>query len=128
MTIELNIFNISHQPVDNDNNDVCEVNILESAIHDSFLNSFGDDSLEKCLSHFNMNIDEDHLISEVNSLLETTPLMDINKWEIKDESFLPSKSIISPFESVTLSQLESVTSPTSKLVTSAQLESVIPPP
>ena len=43
-----------------------------------------------------MNIDEECLISEVNSLLETTPLMDIDKWEAKFETVQPSQSVMPP--------------------------------
>ena len=71
-------------------------NMIESKIKDSFLRSFGDDPLEECLAHFNMSIDEDYLISEVNSLLETTPLMDIDKWEAKFVTVQPPQSVIPP--------------------------------
>ena len=67
MTVELNVFNVSCQPADTD--ELCEINMIENAIHDSFLSSFGDDSLEQFMSHSNMSIDEDCLINEVNSLL-----------------------------------------------------------
>ena len=94
MTVELNVFNVSRQPADTD--ELCEINMIENAIHDSFLSSFADDHLEKCLAHFSMNIDEECLISEVNSLLESTPLMDIDKWEAKFETVQPSQSVIPP--------------------------------
>ena len=94
MTVDLNVFNVSRQPADTD--ELCEINMIENAIHDSFLISFADDHLEKCLAHFSTNIDEDCLISEVNSLLESTPLMDIDKWEAKFETVQPSQSVIPP--------------------------------
>ena len=53
-----------------------------------------DDPLEKCLNHFGMNINEDHIISEVNSLLESTPLMNIDKWKVKMEPVLPESILI----------------------------------
>ncbi|MCS5023627.1 retropepsin-like domain-containing protein, partial [Staphylococcus aureus] len=44
MTVELNVFNASRQPVDND--DFCEVNMIAVAIHDSFFSFYCDDPLE----------------------------------------------------------------------------------
>ena len=44
MTVELNVFNVSCQHADTD--ELCEINMIENAIHDSFLSSFGDDPLE----------------------------------------------------------------------------------
>ncbi|KAL5550681.1 hypothetical protein UlMin_000857 [Ulmus minor] len=97
MTVELNVFNVAHKGVEID--DLCDVNMIETATHDFFLQMNGNDSFEKCLAQFGMNIDLDSSISEVNSLLESTPLMDTEKWKAKIEPFLPIESTHSLSES-----------------------------
>ncbi|KAL5559991.1 hypothetical protein UlMin_036202 [Ulmus minor] len=87
MTVELNVFNVAHKSVEID--DLCDVNMIETATHDFFLQMNGNDPFEKCLAQFGMTIDLDSSISEVNSLLESTPLMDTEKWKAKIEPFLP---------------------------------------
>ncbi|KAL6542017.1 hypothetical protein OROGR_011503 [Orobanche gracilis] len=44
-----------------------------------------DDLFESCLAHFGSDFDIDGSINEVNSLLESTPLLDNDKWKIKIE-------------------------------------------
>lgn len=68
MTLELNVFNCGHQPTDT--NDLCEVNMIESTIHESFLNFTCDDPLEECLSNFETNFNE-KWVNEVNALLKS---------------------------------------------------------
>ncbi|KAL5543353.1 hypothetical protein UlMin_007137 [Ulmus minor] len=97
MTVELNVFNVAHKGVEID--DLCDVNMIETATHDFFLQMNGNDPFEKCLAQFGMNIDLDSSISEVNSLLESTPLMDTEKWKAKIEPFLPIESTHSLSES-----------------------------
>ncbi|KAL5543363.1 hypothetical protein UlMin_007147 [Ulmus minor] len=97
MTFELNVFNVVHKGVEID--DLCDVNMIETATHDFFLQMNGNDPFEKCLAQFGMNIDLDSSISEVNSLLESTPLMDTEKWKAKIEPFLPIESTHSLSES-----------------------------
>ncbi|KAL5570758.1 hypothetical protein UlMin_020355 [Ulmus minor] len=92
MTVELNVFNVVHKGVEID--DLCDVNMIETATHDFFLQMNGNYPFEKCLAQFSMNIDLDSSISEVNSLLESTPLMDTEKWKAKIEPFLPIESTI----------------------------------
>ena len=97
MTVELNVFNVAHKGVEID--DLCDVNMIETATHDFFLQMNGNDPFEKCLAQFGMNIDLNSSISEVNSLLESTPLMDTEKWKAKIEPFLPIESTHSLSES-----------------------------
>ncbi|KAL5537987.1 hypothetical protein UlMin_045695 [Ulmus minor] len=85
MTVELNVFNVAHKGVEID--DLCDVNMIETATHDFFLQMNGNDPFEKCLAY------------EVNSLLESTPLMDTKKWKAKIEPFLPIESTHSLSES-----------------------------
>ncbi|KAL5546440.1 hypothetical protein UlMin_006127 [Ulmus minor] len=80
MTVELNVFNVAHKGVEID--DLCDVNMIETATHDFFLQMNGNDPFEKCLAQF-----------------ESTPLMDTEKWKAKIEPFLPIESTHSLSES-----------------------------
>ena len=60
MTVELNIFDISKQVLDNDNEDICEVNMIGSLVHDTFLQSSCEDPLKACLTHFDCNLDTEN--------------------------------------------------------------------
>ena len=93
MTLELNIFNICKQPGDVE--DVHEVNLIETLVQDHFLPSLFSDPLEACLSHFN-NFDEDSVISSINSLLESAPLLDTDKWRTRFEELPPRDTIPIP--------------------------------
>ena len=55
MTIELNIFDISKQVLDNE--DICEVNMIGSLVHDTFIQSRCEEPLKACLTLFYCNLD-----------------------------------------------------------------------
>ena len=76
MTVELNIFDISKQVLDNE--DICEVNMIGSLAHDAFLQSSCEDPLKACLTHFNCNLDTKKSIEEVNALLDSVSLLSID--------------------------------------------------
>ena len=78
MTVELNIFHISKQVLDNE--DICEVDMIESLVHDTFLQSSYEDPLEACLKLFGCNFDIEHSIEEVNALLDSVPFLSIDSW------------------------------------------------
>ena len=78
MTVELNIFDISKQVLDNDNEDICEVNMIGSLVHDTFLQSSCEDPLKACLTHFDCNLDTKKSIEEVNALLDSVSLLSID--------------------------------------------------
>ncbi|KAL5725417.1 hypothetical protein ACHQM5_008564 [Ranunculus cassubicifolius] len=87
MTIELNVFNVCKQPgnIDcEDDDDVQEVNMIESVVEDQFLWSSIPDPLEACLTHFEFFNDESN-ICEVNALLDSAPLLDTDKWKARFE-------------------------------------------
>ena len=73
MTIELNIFHISKQVLDNE--DICEVDMIKSLVHDTFQQSSYEDPLEACLNIFGCNFDIEQSIEEVNALLVFVPLL-----------------------------------------------------
>jgi len=83
MTLELNIFNICKQPGDVD--DVHEINFVETIMQDQFLPSLFFDHLKTCLAPLN----EDSIISSINSLLESTPLLNTNKRMTHFKEFPP---------------------------------------
>nr|XP_023870535.1 uncharacterized protein LOC111983105 [Quercus suber] len=60
MTVELNIFDISKQVLDKE--DICEVNMIGSLVHDTFLQSSCEDPLKDCLTHLNCNLDTEKSI------------------------------------------------------------------
>ena len=81
MTVELNIFHISKQVLNNE--DICEVDMIESLVHDTFLQSSCEDPLEACLNLFGCNFDIEHSIEEINALLDSVPLLSTNSWQPK---------------------------------------------
>ena len=81
MIVELNIFHISKQMLDNE--DICEVDMIKSLVHDTFLQSSYKDPLEACLNLFGCNFDIEHSIEEVNALLDSIPLLSTDCWQPK---------------------------------------------
>ena len=81
MTVELNIFHISKQVLNNE--DICEVDMIESLVHDTFLQLSYEDPLEACLNLFGCNFDIEHSIEEINALLDSVPLLSTNSWQPK---------------------------------------------
>jgi hypothetical protein len=81
MTIELNIFDISKQTPGNE--EVNEVYMVENLVHDTFIQSSLEDPLEACTSHFGGTFDIEKSVEEVNTLLDSTPLLSANKWQPK---------------------------------------------
>ena len=58
--------------------------------------SHSEDPLEVCLAHFGYDFDDDSVICEVNALLDSTPLLDTNKWKRKLEPLVFSDSRLVP--------------------------------
>ena len=78
MTVELNIFDISKQVPDKE--DICEVNMIESLVHDTFIQSRCEDPLKACLTLFYCNLDTERSMEEVNALLDFVPLLSTDGW------------------------------------------------
>ena len=95
MTVELNIFDISKQVLDN--KDICEVNMIRSLVHDTFIQSRREDPLKACLTLFDCNLDTKKSMEEVNVLLNFVPLLSIDSWQPKVVPFPLSSS---PFPSI----------------------------
>jgi len=55
MSIDLNIFHVSKQVLDNEN--ICEVKMIKSLDHDTFIQSSCEDPLKACLTPFCYNLD-----------------------------------------------------------------------
>ncbi|XP_026451158.1 uncharacterized protein LOC113351376 [Papaver somniferum] len=79
MTVELNVFNISQQPIDCDDGELHEINMIESLIQDSLPDILSVDPLQAFLDNFDLDLFDFEYISEVHSLLESVPPMDIVK-------------------------------------------------
>ncbi|KAG7964382.1 hypothetical protein I3843_09G167200 [Carya illinoinensis] len=102
MTLELNIFNICKQPGDDD--DVQEVNLIQTLVQNKFdLSSFSD-PLEACLVH-GINFDDDSVLASMNFLLKSTPIMDTDKWRTRFEE-LPPHDVVSLPSSVQTPKLD----------------------
>ena len=95
MTVELNIFDISKQVPDNE--DICEVNMIGSLVHDTFLQTSCKDPLKACLTRFDYNLDTEKSIEEVHALLDYVSLLSIDSWQPK---VVPLPLPSSPFPSV----------------------------
>ncbi|XP_026384340.1 uncharacterized protein LOC113279912, partial [Papaver somniferum] len=87
MTVELNVFDISQQPVNLDDDDVHEVNMIEGLMQDS-------------MENFNPDSYDDAYCSDVLSLLESVPQMDVTerKYEVEPPLLSDSKLIPSIVE------------------------------
>jgi len=99
MTVELNIFHTSSQPSIMDEHE--EVNMIDVSVNHTFEEFYYKDPLEKCLAHFGMNFDIEQSIKEVNTLLDSVPIMDTNLWRPNVEPLpllisIPVPSIIEP--------------------------------
>ncbi|XP_023920612.1 uncharacterized protein LOC112032110 [Quercus suber] len=97
MTVELNIFDINKQVLDN--KDICEVNMIGSLVHGTFLQSSCEDPLKACLTCVDCKLDTKKSIEEVNALLDFVPLLSIDSWQPTVVPFpLSSSSFLSIVE------------------------------
>ena len=99
MIVELNVFHTSSQPSILDDHE--EVNMIDVSVNHIFEESCYEDTLEKYLAHFGMNFDIEESIEEVNTLLDSFPIMDTNLWRPNVEplplsTFVLVPSIIEP--------------------------------
>ena len=65
--------------------------MIEDLVSNLIDESFPDDPLQQCLTHFGANFDIDSSISDLNALLDSTPLMDTSTLEACSESLSISK-------------------------------------
>ena len=52
--------------------------MIESLVHDTFIQSSCEDPLKVCLTHFDCNLDTEKSMEEVNALLDFVPLLSTN--------------------------------------------------
>ena len=76
-----------------DNEDICEVNMIESLVHDTFIQSRCEEPLKACLTLFDCNLDTKKSMEEVNVLLNFVPLLSIDSWQPKVVPFPLSSSL-----------------------------------
>ena len=90
MTIELNVFNISKQLVEEDS-DTYEVNMIKTLVEGKFAHPMFSDPTESCLLNPN---NDDIDLDTVNALLDATPTIETNRWKpCFEELPIPSKPI-----------------------------------
>ncbi|XP_026445208.1 uncharacterized protein LOC113345749 [Papaver somniferum] len=89
MTIELNIFDACKYPSGDD--DIHEVSMNETIMQEKLSHLESRDALESSLLNL-LDFDEDGSIEEVNSLLDSSPLLDTNKWRSRFESLPNSET------------------------------------
>ncbi|XP_026399757.1 uncharacterized protein LOC113295641 [Papaver somniferum] len=83
MTVELNIFDACKYPSGDD--DIHEVSMIETIVQEKLSHLEAGDALESSLLNL-LDFDEDGSIEEVNSLLDSSPLLDTDKWRSRFES------------------------------------------
>ncbi|KAH9803520.1 hypothetical protein KPL71_001801 [Citrus sinensis] len=94
MTMELNIFNVTKQPQEED--EFVEANMIEELVEDSFISNHNDDPLEACLTHFDLSFNDDSAIAEISALLDAPLITDTTKWKTKSELLPHSEKKIGP--------------------------------
>ena len=84
MTLELNIFNTCKQPMDEE--DVHEVDLIETLFQEQFNKTCFSDPLEACLvNSCDFNFDENSKIAYVDYLSESTQELEASNWKLKYE-------------------------------------------
>ena len=73
MTMELNIFNVTKQPHEED--EFFKANMIEELVEDLFIYNHTDDPLEACLTHSGLSFNDDSAIAGVNALLDAPPII-----------------------------------------------------
>ncbi|KAH9723597.1 hypothetical protein KPL70_007175 [Citrus sinensis] len=94
MTMELNIFNVTKQPQEED--EFVEANMIEELVENLFISNHTDDPLEACLTHSDLSFNDDSAIAEVSALLDAPPITDTTKWKTKSELLPHSEKKIGP--------------------------------
>ena len=80
MTVKLNIFHISNQPLEYD--EVRLVCLIKEIIEDAANESSMKDPLETCFAQFGEDLDLDKLLEQANVILEIAPLVSNEKEEL----------------------------------------------
>jgi len=77
--------------------------MIDTLVSHTFEESCYEDPLEKCLAYFGHNFDIDESLKEVNTLLDSVPIMYTDQWKSKVEPLpvstsIPIPSIIEPLK------------------------------
>jgi len=90
MTVELNIFNNCKQPIMDDDEEIYEVDMIQTLVEDKFAHSMFFDPIKACL--LNPNSDDIEL-GIAHAILNANPVMDTNGWNsCFDELYTPFKT------------------------------------
>ncbi|XP_060959274.1 uncharacterized protein LOC133030518 [Cannabis sativa] len=87
MTVELNVFNVAKSV---ECEEIHEVNMINT---ENMFEMDMNESFEAYAKMFGMCLNVDDFIHDVNSLLESTPLMDTEKWKAKIEPCIPLEHV-----------------------------------
>ncbi|KAM6567243.1 hypothetical protein CsatA_026371 [Cannabis sativa] len=87
MTVELNVFNVAKSV---ECEEIHEVNMINT---ENMFEMDMNESFETYAKMFGMCLNVDDFIHDVNSLLESTPLMDTEKWKAKIEPCIPLEHV-----------------------------------
>src|SRR5438270_1748797 len=97
MSLELNIFHLSRQSTPDDE-DLREVNLVDNIVN-NLLTLSDIYSFDEYIASFNADFDIDSMISDVNSLLDSVPLMNINDLDPIEPPLIPPLTIDTSCES-----------------------------
>ena len=87
MTLELNIFDISKQPLEYD--EVRNVCLIEEIIEETMDESSIEYPMEACFSQFGEDLNLDKLLEQADAILESTPLESSKKEETTTADIMP---------------------------------------
>lgn len=80
MTVELNIFDVSKQPLET--TEIGSACLIEEIIEDTIDETSNEDPLEACFAQFQEDLDLDKLLEQANAMLEFTPLESSKEEEV----------------------------------------------
>jgi hypothetical protein len=79
MTVELNIFNNCKQPVIDDDEEIHEVDMIQTLVEDKFSHSMFSDPIEACLLN---PMSDDIELEKAHAVLDVDPVMDTSRWNL----------------------------------------------
>ena len=94
--LKTNIFNTCKQPRDEE--DLHEVDLIETLVQEQFNKTYFSYPLEACLvNSCDFNFDENSKIAHIHCLLEFAPELEVSNWKLKYEELPPREIKLLPF-------------------------------
>lgn len=94
MYLVLNIFYVSRQIV-LDEDDICEINFIDDCVNISLMLS-NSKSFDEYMANFNTDFDINFVISDISSLLDSVPLINIDDQKPIDSPLIPPLTLPEP--------------------------------